>query len=141
MSNLKGLAHIGLYTEDIEVSKKFYVENLGFKLEYETVSEKPDNQWLKMAFVNLNGMVIELLQHSDKAKAKSGNAGCVDHLTIEVKNLNQVMADLKQKGIVFETEEPIQMPKLFQGAQIAFFRGPSGERLELFEYFGDPLGY
>ncbi len=134
MSNFKGLAHIGLFTADIEESKRFYVENLGFTLEYETVMDKPDNHWTKMAFLNLNGMVIELLQHSDKAKHKTGNDGCVDHLTIEVKDLEQVVTDLKEKGIVFETEAPIKMEKLFNGAQVIFFRGPSGERLELFEY-------
>lgn len=136
MSNFKGLAHIGLFTDDIEKSKKFYIENLGFEFMYETVLDKPDNQWLKLSFINLNGMIIEFLQNSDVTKNKKGNDGCVDHLTIEVKNLNEIVSNLKAKGITFETDEPIKLEKLFNGAQVIFFRGPSGERLELFEFLG-----
>jgi catechol 2,3-dioxygenase-like lactoylglutathione lyase family enzyme len=136
MSEFTGLAHIGLQTGDIQASKKFYMENLGFRLDYETVMDRPDGAWLKIAFVNLNGMIIELLESSDKDANKTGNAGCVDHLTIEVKNLPALLGELKAKGIVFETEEPIVIDKLFNGARIIFFRGPSGERLELFEFMG-----
>lgn len=136
MSKFIGLAHIGLYTGDIEASKRFYTENLGFKLDYETVMDKPESAWLKMAFISLNGMIIELLESSDRNANKTGNAGCVDHLTIEVKDLPSLVSELKGKGIVFETEEPIVLDKLFNGVRIIFFRGPSGERLELFEFMG-----
>lgn len=136
MSNFKGLAHIGLYTEDIEATKSFYIDNLGFKLDYETVAEKPNNGWLKIAFISLNGMIIEILEPSDRSLIKKGNGGCVDHLTIEVKNLDNIVKALKAKGITFETEEPIKLNKLFNGVQVIFFRGPSGERLELFEFLG-----
>jgi len=136
MSDFKGLAHIGLFTESIEKSTDFYVKSLGFKLEYETKVEKPNNAWLRIAFINLNGMVIELLEPSDKSALKTGNAGSVDHLTIEVKNLDSMLDPLRAAGIVFETEQPIKMDKLFNGCQVIFFRGPSGERLELFEFLG-----
>jgi len=79
-------------------------------------------------------MVIELLEPSDKSLAKQGNAGSVDHIAIEVKNLDELVSQLKAKGIEFETEKPIKLEKLFNGAQVIFFRGPSGERLELFEF-------
>lgn len=134
MSNFKGLAHIGLFTGDIEKSKEFYINNLNFKLDYETISLKPNNAWLKIAFISLNGLVIELLEPSDKTAVKKGNAGSVDHIAIEVKNLEDIVSQLKSKGIEFETENPIKMEKLFNGVQVIFFRGPSGERLELFEF-------
>ena len=134
MSNFKGLAHIGLFTEDIEKSKSFYMDKLKFKLDSEAKIDKPDNAWTKIAFINLKGMVIELIEPSDKSKVKSGNEGSVDHLTIEVKNIDDVVNKLKLKGIIFETEEPIIMKSLFKGIRIIFFRGPSGERLELLEF-------
>ncbi len=136
MSNFKGLAHIGLFTEDVEASKSFYMNNLGFKLDYETKLDKPNNAWSKIAFINLNGMVIELIEPSDKTLVKKGNNGSVDHLTIEVKNLPDIVSNLKTRGITFETEVPIINEKLYNGVQIIFFRGPSGERLELFEFLG-----
>ena len=38
---IKGLAHIGLYVKDIERTKKFYAEMLGFVTYFECVSESP----------------------------------------------------------------------------------------------------
>jgi lactoylglutathione lyase len=134
MNNFKGLAHIGLFTSDIEKSKKFYTENLGFKLDYESILEQPDNGWLKLAFINLNGMIIELLEPSDKENMKKGDNGCVEHLAVEVQNLLDVVEDLKAKGIKFETEQPAKHDKLFKGVLSIFFEGPNGERLELFEF-------
>ena len=136
MEKFKGLAHIGLFTENIENSKNFYIGNFGFKLEGEFIIDKPGNAWLKIAFINLNGMVIELLEPSDKSNIKKGNDGCVDHLAIEAACLDNEIANLKEKGIVFETDSPIRIDKLFKGVKVIFFRGPSGERLELFEYLG-----
>lgn len=136
MANFKGLAHIGIFTGDIEKSKSFYIEKLGCKLKYETIMDKPDNQWLKMAFIDLNGMVIELLEPSDKTTLKTGSDGSVNHIAIEVKGLKVLVEELKAKGVDFETEESVTREKLFNGAQMIFFKGPSGERLELFEFLG-----
>ncbi|MDK2798922.1 MAG: lactoylglutathione lyase [Clostridia bacterium] len=134
MSNFRGLAHIGLFTESIEQSKEFYINNLGFKLDYEAKIDKPDNQWLKIAFISLNGLIIELIEPSDKSQVVKGKDGIIEHITIEVKNLEEIIKDLHLKGIEFETEEPIKLNNLFNGVQVIFFRGPSGERLELFEF-------
>jgi len=132
--NFIGLAHIGIYTEDIQISKKFYCDYLGFEVMFEQLIEKPNNEWLKIMMLNLNGMIIELLEPSDKTNIKKGNNGSVDHFAIEVKNLNDIVKVLNQKGIIFETEQPRIIPQLFKGVSVMFFRGPSGERIELFEY-------
>jgi len=131
MACFKGLAHIGLFTEDIERSKSFYIDSFGFKLEDEITLDKPGNQWLKLAFISLNDMVIELLEPSDKTNVKRGNAGSVDHIAVKVENLQEIVDVLKKKEIVFETEEPNYIKKL--DAQMIFLRGPSGERIELIE--------
>lgn len=136
MSNFKGLAHINIATDDIEKSKEFYTKALGFKFEYEARIDEPNNAWLKLAFVNLNGMVIEFLEPSDKTTVKNGCDGIINHIAIEVKNIDEVMEDLKAKGIVFETEKPGYAENMFKGIKFCFFRGPSGERIELFEFLG-----
>jgi lactoylglutathione lyase len=103
-------------------------------LDYEAKIDKPDNQWLKIAFISLNGLIIELIEPSDKSQVVKGKDGIIEHITIEVKNLEEIIKDLHLKGIEFETEEPIKLNNLFNGVQVIFFRGPSGERLELFEF-------
>lgn len=136
MSELKGLAHIGLHTRDIEMSKSFYIEYLGFTLEYETRLDKPNNEWLDLSFISLNGLVIELIEPSDREKAKMGNVGSINHIAIEVKNLPELMKQLKSRGVLFESDQPRRVEKLFKGVQVAFLQGPNGERIELFEYLG-----
>lgn len=128
-----GLAHIGIFTADIEKSKSFYIDNFGFKLDGEVKLDKPGNVWSKLAFLNLNGMVIELVEPSDKTKVNTGNNGSVEHLTIKVEGISELVKELKGKGITFETEEPIHIAKILNGVNVIFFRGPNGERLELFE--------
>ncbi len=136
MKNFKGLAHIGVFTPDLERSKNFYIHDLGFELEYETTLQKSENLKLEMAFVRLDNLVIELLEPSDSTMIKPESGGAVNHIAIEVEDLPGIVKELKGKGIVFETEELSYMEKLFRGVRNIFLRGPSGERLELFEFLG-----
>jgi catechol 2,3-dioxygenase-like lactoylglutathione lyase family enzyme len=134
MSIFKGLAHIGIHTRDMEKSKAFYVENLGFTHEYEARIDKPGNQWVNLCFLRLGDMVIELVEPSDKTAAGTGHGGNVNHIAIEVKGIRDIVKTLKEKGIELETEEPNTLPGLFNGIMTAFLKGPSGERIELVEY-------
>jgi len=134
MSVFKGPAHIGIHTRNMERSKAFYIENLGFKLENEARLEKPGNQWLNLSFLRLGSMLIELIEPSDKAKAGQGQGGSINHIAIEVKGIEEIVKTFKKKGIELETEQPNTIPGLFNGIKTAFFKGPSGERIELVEY-------
>jgi catechol 2,3-dioxygenase-like lactoylglutathione lyase family enzyme len=134
MSVFKGPAHIGIHTRDMERSKAFYIENLGFKLEHEARLEKPGNQWVNLSFLRLGSMLVELIEPSDKTKAGQGQGGSINHIAVEVKGIGDTVKTLKEKGIEMETEQPNSIPHLFNGVKTAFFKGPSGERIELVEY-------
>ncbi len=134
MAVFKGPAHIGIHTRDMERSKAFYIENLGFKLEHEARLEKPGGQWINLSFLRLGSMLIELVEPSDKNKAGTGQGGSINHIAIEVKGISEISKALKEKGIEFETDEPSTLPGLFNGIKTAFLRGPSGERIELLEH-------
>ncbi len=135
LGKFKGLAHIGIFTDNIEKSKGFYITNFGFKLGNETRLDKPDGSWLKLSFLILNDIVIELVEPSDKTVLKKGDKESNNHLAIKVENISEVVKELKEKGISsFETEEPIFIEKLFSGSKAIFLKGPAGERLELFEF-------
>jgi hypothetical protein len=44
------------------------------------------------------------------------------------------MRQFVDKGVTFDTKEPVLMPGLFDnGIKNVYFRGPDGERLELVE--------
>ncbi|MDF2699412.1 MAG: hypothetical protein K0Q49_968 [Haloplasmataceae bacterium] len=128
----KGLAHIGIYTSDICKTKQFYMDYFDFKFVNEVVLEKPNNITLKIAFLDLNGLVLEILESSDQSVSRKGSGGSIEHFAIRVEHLDLIVNDLKTKGLVFETEKPLQNEKL--NAKMIFLRGVSEERIELFEY-------
>ncbi len=135
MESFKGLAHIGILTGNRQEAKSFYMDNFGFKLVSETKLDKPNNAWVELSFLALNDLIVELVEPSDKEALPKGGSGSINHLAIRVENLSKIVKELKEKGIdTFETEEPIFVEKLLNGSKVIFLQGPSGERLELFEF-------
>ena len=61
--------------------------------------------------------------------------GMVDHIALEVQGIEAMVEKLKSEGIEFETEEVGKTPDFGpNGMKNIFFRGPAGERIELFDY-------
>jgi lactoylglutathione lyase len=130
---LKGLAHIGIYTADIEKSTHFYRDILGFEVFY--TKEMPNSSGTtRLAFVRTGSCIIELIQPANTDEMGEKPNGAIDHIAIEAKDLDQLVCRLWDEGVAFETDHVIEVPDLFNGAKIIFCKGPNGERLEFFEY-------
>lgn len=126
MGKVTGLAHIGVYVKDLEASKKFYMDYLGFKLDAEN-----DLGRVKLGFVSNGSCLIELIQPAE-AKEISGVA-VVDHICMEVEGIEELYADLEAKGVKFEG--PVSYNAAIRGGvKNCFFPGPDGERIEFFQY-------
>lgn len=126
MGKVTGLAHIGVIVKDLETSKKFYMDNLGFKLDDEN-----DLGRVKLAFISNGTCLIELICYPEP-KEISG-AGVVDHICMEVEGIDEIVDELKARGINFEG--PVGMSTQIRGGiKNVFFSGPDGERIEFFEY-------
>lgn len=131
MNGLKGLAHIGLFINDIERSITFYRDILGFEIIWRLDAEEPDGSITKVCFIRLGDLTIEIVQRPFQEKRSDG---WVDHIAILVENIEAAAEELRQKGIVFETEEPVLGAGVFaNGAKWLLFRGPDGEHLEISE--------
>lgn len=121
---ITGLNHVGLFVKDIGVSKAFYTEKLGFEI----ICDKVMDDGIKVCFVKLGGLTIEIVEfpeYSEKAD------GYFDHIALLVDDVEESMADLAAKGITFESDAPIFMPVFEKGVRYVLFRGPDGEHLEL----------
>jgi len=128
MAEVVGLAHIGVFVKDIEVSKKFYTEVLGLEVINECVFVDETNTFT-IAFIKKGTLIIELvmMKHQDERAD-----GVVDHVTMQVDDLDGMMAQLSAKGIEFESKEAISHPTMLgNGAKWIFFRGPDNEHLEI----------
>lgn len=131
MAGIKGLAHIGVYTADLDASLDFYCNKLGFELFYTM-----DMPATRLRFVRAGGCIIELINPADY-KGGRPTDGAVAHIAIEVENLRAYAAGLKAKGVALDLDKIAVLPKLFPtGSTNLFFIGPNGESLELYEYVG-----
>jgi len=120
----RGLAHIGIMTDDPKRCAKFYVDNLGFRYYHEK-----DLGHLQLAFVENGGLVIEFV-----SRGAISAAGAVDHIALEVQGIEALVNELRAKGVDFETKEISYMDVFPCGCKNIFFIGPAGERLELFDF-------
>lgn len=133
MENFKGLAHIALFTKDLEGSITFY-EKLGAKVIARGEAQKPGGVNL-IAMMALADFQLEIVQPWNSSTL-GRDAGPWAHLAIEVSDLEGTMKTLKTCGIhTFMSEQPVELPNLFGGMKNIYFTGPNGEQIELMEKY------
>jgi lactoylglutathione lyase len=131
--NMKGLAHIGVFTADMEGSLAFYQDVLGMVISYQKDLVRPGGT-TRLGFVNAGSLIVELIQPSDTQGIQDKKNGIVDHIAIEVSGIDGIIQRLKDHGVALESPEAVELPDLYDGVKNIFFSGPNGERLELFEF-------
>ena len=121
-----GFGHVGISVRDVEKSRKFYENILGFRTVWERYNEKGD---LELLFIGNKSCVIEFLD-AERDRVDGLN-GPINHLSILVDDIEAAVAELKSKGIVFEMDITLDANLYPNGEKFAIFRGPDGERLQL----------
>jgi catechol 2,3-dioxygenase-like lactoylglutathione lyase family enzyme len=123
----KGLDHICVVSDDLDKSVDFYTRVLGFEF---VMRESLPSQSIEIARVSYLGDVIEFVKHAD-AGAVSGD-GVIELIGISTPDVRAGAARLRELGVECLMDEPVMMPD----GGFFFFRGPSGERLELVQVGG-----
>ncbi|SEP47179.1 MULTISPECIES: methylmalonyl-CoA epimerase [Propionispora] len=125
--------HIGIAVKDLEQAKKFYTEVLGMKAMGEEVVEQ---QKVKVCFIPSGDSEVELLESTAPdgpiAKFIEKNGEGIQHIALRVDNIENALADLKEKGVRLIDEKPRYGAG---GASIAFVhpKATGGILLELSE--------
>ena len=122
-ANIKGLAHIGIFVKNIDTSIDFY-KRLGFSFDSET------DIGIRLAFLSAGSCLLELVEQKDSSALPSGT---IDHIAVEVDNIESAIADANASGINIDASKIEALP-ILGGIKNVFFEGPDGERLEFFEY-------
>jgi uncharacterized protein len=112
---------VTLGVEDLEVSRKFYAETLGWK------QSTASNQ--AITFIQAGGVVLALFPRDELAKdalvpadGKGFSGFTLAHNVGSEKAVDAVIADLKSKGVRI-TKEP---QKMFWGGYSSYFADPDG---------------
>ncbi len=128
MLKVNGIHHIAIISSDYEISKKFYMEVLGFEIEQEVFREAR-NSW-KLDLKVAGKYQIELFSFPNPAPRPSRpEAAGLRHLAFEVNDLEEAMLFLSTKNVA---TEPIRIDE-FTGKRFTFFTDPDGLPLELYE--------
>ena len=103
------LEHLGIMVRDLEKSREFYEELLGFKL-VKTVDDPKTGG--KMVYLDLGGNMIELIWYPDavnEAEAVEPKVG-IHHIHIFVESsdsIHEIVEALEEKGVSI-IEKPTQ---------------------------------
>ena len=130
-----GLHHVAIRTDDLAKSVDFYSDVLGMKT---VVAFEPDER----SFAQLDagdGSIVELMQ-DDKPIEAPAERGVHWHFALRTTRIEQVMERVIEAGM--EVTVPTKSVTLTNTAtepasplpvKVAFFIGPSGEVIELFQ--------
>jgi catechol 2,3-dioxygenase-like lactoylglutathione lyase family enzyme len=117
-----GLRHLALNVRDLDAMKRFYVDMLGFSVEWEP---DPDNVYLSSGIDNLA---------LHRAPVGSGvTTAALDHLGLIVRGADDVdrwAAFLESRGVRLDAK-----PKTHRdGARSCYFRDPDGNRIQIIHH-------
>lgn len=126
--NLSRIHHIAIIVSDYEVSKDFYVNKLGFQIVRENF--RPErNDWKLDLKINETTELEIFGVKNPPARVTRPEAAGLRHLAFFTDNIEETVAELKEKGIV---TEPIRVDE-FSGKKFTFFADPDGLPIELHE--------
>jgi len=132
MAKVKKIDHIAVVVEDIDSSLAFWESALGIKVG--KVEDVPA-QNARVAFLPVGDGKVELVQPTDPesgiGKFLNDRGGGMHHFCLEVDDIADMVAQLKEKGVRLINESPLEM----EGRKIAFIhpKSASGVLVELYE--------
>jgi catechol 2,3-dioxygenase-like lactoylglutathione lyase family enzyme len=133
-----GLRHLALHVRQLEAMKRFYIDLLGFEIEWEP---DPDNVYLSSGTDNL---ALHRAARADPAAATAGGAAeapspaarrdsVLDHLGLIVREPDDVdrwAAFLESRGVAIDAK-----PRTHRdGARSCYFRDPDGNVVQIIHH-------
>ena len=116
-----GLRHLALNVHDFPAMRRFYVDLLGFAVEWEPDA---DNLYLSSGIDNLA---------LHRATGPRVNTGALDHLGLIVRTADDVdrwAAFLEEKGVTLDAK-----PKTHRdGARSCYFSDPDGNKIQIIHH-------
>ena len=117
-----GLQHIGIPTTCYRQSLDFY-KKIGFCIQEEM--QLPDTVD-RVAFLELNGLVIELYERRGVIRAESS----IDHICIDVRDIRLAFAYINKIDCILLDQEIRTLPFWEHGIRFFTIMGPNHEKIE-----------
>ena len=116
-----GTTHLGMPTTCYDKTVEFY-KGLGFTEEFFLVCDDGG----RIIFLKLKGLMMEIYESS----SSPGVAGAVDHIAIDVNDIEAVFEQIKAEGYTLLDDHICSMPFWANGEKYFTIQGPNGEKIE-----------
>jgi methylmalonyl-CoA/ethylmalonyl-CoA epimerase len=132
MANVTKINHIAIAVSDVEASLVFWRDALGLKVDH--IEDVP-SQKSEVVFLPVGGSEIELVKPTNPdsgiAKFVQEKGGGMHHLCLEVDDIDQMLEELKAKGVRLINETALVLP----GRKMAFVhpKSTNGVLVELYQ--------
>ena len=115
---VKQIDHIGIAVKSLDQAGRFYTDVLGLPTQE---TEAVEDQKVTVAFIPVADSEVELLESTEPdgpvARYIESKGEGIQHIAYRVENLDEALAELKEKGVRLIDQEP---RKGAGGARIAF---------------------
>lgn len=132
MAKILKINHIAIAVPELEESLSFWQQQLGLKLDH--VEDVPSQQ-SQVAFLPIGESEVEIVipasDDSGMAKYLEKRGPGLHHICFEVDNIDEMLAELKAKGVRLIDETAKELP----GRKMAFIhpKSANGVLVELYE--------
>ena len=130
---IEKISHIGIAVKSMEEALSVFQDGIGLEV---TSSDEVETQKVRVAFLPVGETRFELLEptadDSPIAKYLEKKGEGIHHIALKVTNIEESLAQLKEKGVKLVNEEPVPGA---HGTRVAFLhpKGTRGVMLELVE--------
>jgi glyoxylase I family protein len=119
---VEGIEHTAIASPDTERLARWYVDALGFAINYESPSSGT-------FFVRApNGSMLEIIRAEGDRAAQTMKTPGIRHLALTVVDFDAALGRLREKQVAFLTE-----PATAKGVRTVFFNDPDGNILHLIQ--------
>jgi len=126
MRGLKAIGHVAIRVKDIDRSLDFYVNRLGFAEMFRL--NRDGRLWI--VYIRLTDeQFLEVFPDAESDRAPDRNANGLDHLCLEVDDIDLTLADLACRGVPPAREKSLGADGNYQ----AWLEDPDGNRIELMQ--------
>ncbi len=99
---MKGIDHVGIVVQSLDEAKRTLVDTIGMEVYNEV--EFPT---VKVAFLKTrSGSLLEVAERLDGKIPLDGRTGILDHIAMEVDDLEPLVEQLLAQGVQFEKPTP-----------------------------------
>lgn len=132
MAKITKINHIAIAVPDVDAALAFWQDALGLTVDH--IEDVPSQQ-ATVVFIPVGDSEVELVKPTSGdtgvARFIAERGGGMHHLCFEVDNIEEMLAQLKEKGIRLINESPLELP----GRKMAFIhpKGTGGVLVELYQ--------